>query len=180
MRRAVARILMSVLVIAAAAAGGAAIGQAQPTPAEPSILPALLVEVRGLRAAMEQMASAGPRVQLALGRVQLQEQRIGNQIRRLDAVRASLAPAQKELDALAERLKGLAEALNEPGIDAETRRGREGEFRALKTEWSRVNTDVQRLSAEETVLVQDIAAEQNRWTEFNQRLEELERALARR
>ena len=32
-------------------------------------LPALLVEVRGLRAAMEQMASAGPRVQLALGRV---------------------------------------------------------------------------------------------------------------
>ena len=44
--------------------------------AEPDVLNALLAEVRGLRAAMEQMSSAGPRVQLALGRLQLQEQRV--------------------------------------------------------------------------------------------------------
>ena len=37
------------------------------------IMPALLQEVRGLRVAMEQMTSAGARVQLALGRLQLQE-----------------------------------------------------------------------------------------------------------
>jgi hypothetical protein len=39
---------------------------------------------------------------------------------------------------------------------------------------------VQRLLTEESLLTQDISSEQNRWTEFNQRLEELERALARR
>ena len=43
--------------------------------AEPNqdVLAQLLVEIRGLRATMEQMGSAGPRVQLALGRIQLQE-----------------------------------------------------------------------------------------------------------
>jgi hypothetical protein len=39
---------------------------------------ALLREVDGLRVAMEQKASAGPRVQLAIKRLQLQEQRVNN------------------------------------------------------------------------------------------------------
>ncbi len=39
---------------------------------------------------------------------------------------------------------------------------------------------MQRVTAEETLLTQDIAAEQNRWSDFNQRLEEIERGLDRR
>src|SRR3954465_8684292 len=39
--------------------------QTAPAPRE-DVLAALLIEVRGLRVAMEQMAAAGPRVQLAL------------------------------------------------------------------------------------------------------------------
>src|SRR5687767_14532699 len=61
------------------------------------VLSALLVEVRGLRAAMEQMASAGPRVQLALGRLQLQEQRLNTLVRRLEGVRDQLAQAQRQM-----------------------------------------------------------------------------------
>ena len=76
---------------------------------QPDVLNALLVEVRGLRSAMEQLAAAGPRVQLTMGRLQLQEQRI-----------------------------------NTP------------------------------------TLGQEIAAEQGRWAEINQRLDELDRALSRR
>src|SRR5437762_13620444 len=53
-------------------------------PKQEEVLPALLVEVRGLRAAIEQLASAGPRVQLALGRVQLQEQRVNALMRRIE------------------------------------------------------------------------------------------------
>jgi hypothetical protein len=41
------------------------------------------------------------------------------------------------------------------------------------------HAEVQRLTAEETFLTPDIAAEQNRWSDFNQRLEELDRALGR-
>jgi hypothetical protein len=50
------------------------------------VLPALLVEVRGLRAAMEQMASAGPRIQLFVSRLQLQEARVNAMARRLDEI----------------------------------------------------------------------------------------------
>src|SRR5687768_1218085 len=66
-------------------------------PQEPDVLSALLAEVRGLRQAMEQMATAGPRVQLALGRLQLQEQRVNTMIRRLETVREAVAKAEREV-----------------------------------------------------------------------------------
>lgn len=73
---------------AGAVAGLAAMGQGVlgQAPAGPNadVLTQLLTEVRGLRAAMEHMASSGPRVQLALGRLQLQEQRIDSTLRRLE------------------------------------------------------------------------------------------------
>lgn len=56
-----------VALVIAAAAGGPFVVRAQQATTPPDVLVGLLVEVRGLRAAMEQMASAGPRVQLALG-----------------------------------------------------------------------------------------------------------------
>ena len=57
--------LLAVCALRTPLAGQAAVTSNQDT------LAALLVEVRGLRAAMEQMASAGPRVQLAFGRLQM-------------------------------------------------------------------------------------------------------------
>src|SRR5688500_6840635 len=62
----------------------------------PGILPALLEEVRGLRTALEQMSTAGPRVQLALGRLQLQEARMNTTIKRADDARTRLAQLQRE------------------------------------------------------------------------------------
>ena len=78
--------------------------RAAQAPRTDDVLPALLVEVKGLRAAMEQMAGAGPRVQLFVGRLQLQEGRITGMIRRLDTVRDQLVTARREL----EGLKGAA------------------------------------------------------------------------
>src|SRR5688500_4851523 len=77
---------------------------ATPAPARDDVLNALLAEVRGLRAAMEQMASAGPRVQLLASRLQLQETRINNMIRRLDEVRDRTAAARREHDNVQEQL----------------------------------------------------------------------------
>jgi hypothetical protein len=42
------------------------------------------------------------------------------------------------------------------------------------------STQLERLQNEEHSLGQEIAAEQGRWAEINQRLEELDRALSRR
>jgi len=168
------------ILVAAAAMGGSLVARAQPAAAQPDVLNALLTEVRGLRAAMEAMASAGPRVQLLLGRVQLQEQRILNQTRRLDAVTANLAAARRQLVPLTERVKALTEDLKDPNRTPGDIKGTEYELSKVKPEWTLVNAEVQRLAAEESYLTQDLAGEQNRWTDFNQKLEELERALARR
>src|SRR3954469_25321471 len=62
------------------------------------VLPALLVEVKGLRAAMEQMAAGSTQAQLLVGRLQLQEGRVTSMIRRLDTVRDNLAAARTQYD----------------------------------------------------------------------------------
>lgn len=148
-------------------------------PDSAGILPALLVEVRGLRAAMEQMASAGPRVQLALGRLQLQEQRLSMLLMKQDAARASLASMQQQLAQQQGRLADIEN--NDKEIpDPNERRQAEQMIIVMKREIATTASEIQRLTAEESSISADVASEQARWNEFNQRLEELERALGRR
>ena len=91
-------VIAAALVAAAANLSGQSTAPtARPPDAGEQVLNALLIEVRGLRAAMEQMASAGPRVQLFASRLQLQETRINNMIRRLDTVRDRIGEAQQEI-----------------------------------------------------------------------------------
>jgi predicted nucleic acid-binding Zn-ribbon protein len=143
---------------------------------QPGILPALLVEVRGLRTAIEQMASAGPRVQLALGRLQLQEQRLNTLIMKLDATREKLANSQRQASQHQWQLTRLETAAKE-APNAEEREQANHMLTVLKGEIADSQTDMQRLTAEEASTASEIASEQNRWSEFNTRLEELERSL---
>jgi hypothetical protein len=160
--------------------GGALVAahQAQPA-AQPDVLPALLEEVRGLRAAMEQMASAGPRIQLFTSRLQLQEARINNMIRRLDAVRDSREGAQRELAHAQEQQRQAEQALA-----AGTGPIPHDELAAVigqaKREATEGKSRVARLTAEENQLTGDIATEQARWTEINGRLDDLEKLLSSR
>ena len=178
MKRTTSRSLVFAFVVAALASGGSLAGWEQTAPA-PDGTECSSTEVRGLRAALEQMATAGPRVQLALGRLQLQEQRIANQVRRLDSVRATLLAAQKELEPLEQLAREVTETIRDYP-NSEGRREDERKLAGIKAEMAKRQVEVQRLVNEESLLTQDISAEQNRWTEFNQQLEELERALARR
>jgi chromosome segregation ATPase len=170
------------LVLAVAATlTGAVVSARQTSPAKnDEVLPALLAEVKGLRAAMEQMASAGPRVQLFVGRLQLQEARITSMARRLDTVRDSLAGAQAHYENTRQRFKELQSAMAENREGLPPRAELESLLANLRSEMSAAKTAVDRLTAEEAQLVQDLTVEQGRWTEINQRLDELERALIKR
>ena len=154
---------------------------APPGAAQPDIMPALLEEVRGLRAALEQMTSAGPRVQLALGRLQLQEQRLTSTIKRLDEVRTRLAEVQRQQADMQQQVAALDSALKDgnrgASADGPPREELEHILATRRRELAQVNTEVQRLSAEESAVATDATNEQARWTEYNQRLEDLERAL---
>ena len=146
------------------------------------VLPALLTEVRGLRAAMEQMASAGPQVQLAIGRLQLQEQRVNTLLRRLDDVRANVSRIEGEVEQQRQRQGSLEQALQ----SADEKPGKPGrleiedQLKATRTEIARGEADLLRFQAEEGTTTQQVALEQGRWTDINQRLDELEKALTRR
>lgn len=180
MRTLVSRAWLLAAALALSAMTVAAAAQAARPQSNDEILPALLTEVRGLRAAMEQMASAGPRVELALGRLQLQEQRINTMLRRLESVRDSLSGAEREAGEHQERLRYAERALadsNTPVTERESLAGHLPEFKRLA---ATTVAEVRRLQAEEAHLQQQIATEQGRWSDINRQLEELERALARR
>jgi outer membrane protein assembly factor BamD (BamD/ComL family) len=81
--------------------------------------------------------------------LQLQEQRIGNQIRRLDAVKASLVAAQKELEPLERQTKELAQTIRD-FPNSQGRPDAERELAQTKADLARRHTEVQRLIAEET------------------------------
>jgi hypothetical protein len=185
-----ARGLVPILaIVITAGALGRVSGQAIPAAATPvdhrvsaadrsdDVLPALLVEVKGLRTAMEQLASAGPRVQLFVSRLQLQEGRIAGMVRRLDTVRDTLAGARREL----EQIKGVQKMM-EGGGEPQAPGGEKEDFGPMlvgvRKQVAAAQANVDRLVAEETQLTQDVAAEQSRWVEISQRLDELERALA--
>jgi chromosome segregation ATPase len=158
---------------------GTTTGGQTPQPATQDTLSALLVEVRGLRSAMEQMASAGPRIQLAMGRLQLQEQRINTLGRRADSVRDALVGAHKRVGELQDRVVDLQRGL-ERTRDPEHRSEIENVLPSLRQELARAAADLQRLQSEESEAASQLASEQARWTDINQRLEELDRALTRR
>ena len=144
------------------------------------IMPALLEEVRGLRASLEQMSSAGARVQLALGRLQLQEGRLNASLKRQDEVRQRLAEALKQQTEMQQQVAGLDRELKEQARrtgEGPTQEQIEGMRAHQRQQLAMVSADVQRLTAEEATIATDIANEQARWIEFNQRLEDLERTL---
>jgi chromosome segregation ATPase len=167
-------------VISAAAIGLIAVGMSwRPTAAQATrnddVLPALLTEVKGLRAAMEQMASSNAQAQLLVGRLQLQEGRMTGMIRRLDTVRDSLAGAKRAY----EQIRGPMQMLSDKSDQADEQE-RQGVLGGLKAQLNAAKAEVDRLTAEEAQLTGDLNAEQARWVAINQRLDELERALGKR
>jgi hypothetical protein len=162
---------------AQAPAAAAGVERRAGAPAD-DVLPALLTEVRGLRAAMEQMASGSTQAQVLIGRLQLQEGRITSMVRRVDAVRDSLVTARREYDQIQGALKMLGQ--DHEGAADVPQEDKNSLFAGLTAQVAAAKANVDRLTAEEMQLTADITAEQQRWIAINARLDELERSLAKR
>lgn len=145
---------------------------------DPDVLGALLVEVRGLRGAIEQMSSASARVQLAMGRLQLNEQRITTYMRRLDDIRDRRPPAELDVQKRQREVDAFVEAIRQSGRPPSP--DVEEELKRVKGELAEARAYLLRLQTEEAQLSRDIATEQDRWAEINRTLEELDRVLTRR
>jgi hypothetical protein len=147
---------------------------------------ALLTEVRALRTTIALAVGAGASGQLALGRLQLQEQRVNALMTRLDTTREKLAESQREALQRREGCKSIETALTSPatsplfhGEYMPSREDLEQMLTACQAETAAAASETQRLSAEEAVLAADLLTEQSRWSDLNRRLEEIELALSR-
>lgn len=160
--------------------GGALAAQGTKPQQDPDVLSALLVEVRGLRQAMEQIGTSGARVQLSLGRLQLQEQRVNNTIRRLEAVRDSRAEAEKGNTSMLAQIASFESMFKQGNKELPADNPLGVMLATAKKAFSANEAEVQRLQQEEALLEQQISLEQGRWSEINRALEELERALMKR
>ena len=163
-------LLAGLIVVAAAAVGG----QAQRPPAS---LDDVVNEVRALRADLRQTTRTSTQMQLLTARLSLQEQRIAVLANQRNDVSARLA-IETRLRADAERQTQIFEENRtrnqEVGVSREEL---EAQSRFFKQSFD-VHRDAERqLHTQESQLAAEIANEQNRWTDFNNRLDELERSL---
>ena len=165
----------ALFALGALAVAGVASGQAQRPDAT---LDELVVEVQALRAEMNQAAAASIRAQLLVGRLQMEDQRISGVVRELEAVQADLAAhAQTRVEA-ATRLRTMEEAVL--GATNDVREEATRQLTAARAAAQQVDRRQQTLKRRESALAKELEADQARWQDINERLENFEQSMAAR
>ena len=139
---------------------------------------ALLSEVRLLRQAIEALAGNGSRIQLAFGRLQLQEQRTTASVRRLTDARSALASHMVSMGAVTNRVAELESA--SPSATGDALKAMQDMLAHYKREAGRLEAERVRLATEESDAAQALSMEQSRWSDLNRQVEEIERLLMQR
>jgi hypothetical protein len=151
-----------------------------PRAGAPTTDSALVVEIRGLRADLNQALGANIRAQLLVGRLQLQEQRINVLSGQLADARRALVEVEAGQLRPSTEVKSLEEALRDGSLPAGAERDVPIMISRLKAQLAQAQREEQRLRAQETELAAQVDAESSRWSFFNERLDEIERTLSAR
>ena len=137
----------------------------------------ILQEVRLLRQAIENFGRANAVAQISLGRLNIQEQRMIAAARQRETIGLQLSQVTARLEQSAKEAK----ALEELDLSGRNREQREDYARAVRNyehEAASLELRQQKLAVDEAEAAQHLALEQARWAELNQRLDDLERAMA--
>ena len=163
-------IALGLLVAAAVAASG----QSQRPPAT---LDDLLSELRGLRADLRQTTRASTQMQLLTARLQLQEQRLAVLSNQRNDVMARLtvetrlrSDSERQVQTFQEE-RSRNEDVGVPRAELENMR------KMFQQQFESHRAAERELQGQESQIETEIANERNRWQDFNNRLDELERSL---
>jgi hypothetical protein len=163
--------LVSSLAMALAFAGQNPAPQPDPLSSQ-----AIVQELRLLREAVEGVLASSVRVQLLMGRLQLQEARIQALVRQGAEIESQLAGMEGERQALSNQRRML-EKVPDQTVDPAERDFAAQQLASLADRLKQIDNRHNSLLAEQASVQQLVAAEQARWGDFNNRLEELERLL---
>lgn len=159
------------------AAAMLAVLSGQQAPAAPDAVREVVQELRALRDTVERVLSANARLQLLMGRLQLQEVRIQTLSRQATEIDSRLAGLASERNSLVQQRL----LLQREGDQTTDPREREMVRELLATSGEQLKELDARhaaMLAEQANIQQLIASEQSRWGDFNARLEEFDRLLA--
>ena len=164
----------TVLVVGfvALVAGAAASGQSGSPPVDPTV-----AELRAMRADLNERLEANIRVQLLLGRLQLQEQRTNTVVRQLSEVQEKMRVHDQTKTQVEAGLKMFGDLkVDDPGDPDDV-----PFFLApLKAQIEQLAKTDAELKLQQSELTTALGQEQARWAAFNTKLEELERLFERR
>ena len=162
----------AIVAIGVLSASGPPTTQAQSTAGSSS--DQLLAEVRQLRSEIKQAADSSIRAQLFVARLQLQEQRVNAAGQQLMDVQSRLTAVRQQQDGVRQRLTATEEgqALLRPEDRSDD------QSRALRLQIEQLQARIDDLRSQETTLSAAVASGQARWTEFNERLDALERSIS--
>jgi chromosome segregation ATPase len=149
---------------------------AQATPLPPPTGDSIVQEVRLLRQAVERQSRGSARVQLLVGRLAIQDQRVARAqgaFDRLEDEAFTFEPQRRRIDA---EVRDLARAVEQEADDAR-RAELEGKLRAARARSAELAQAASQLESRRSRARQSMAAEQARYQELDARLIELEREL---
>jgi predicted nucleic acid-binding Zn-ribbon protein len=144
-------------------------------PAAPT-LETLLKEVHQLRLTMERSSQVAPRIQIAVERLKLQQDKVGRTAQQLDDLRREVERGRLEQPKYQQRLQAIENETNQ-AADPAQRRHLEEATKEFKLEAEQREKSLQQMQAREGELTGQLQTEQNRLTELNDRLDQIERAL---
>lgn len=143
---------------------------------DPPTMTQLLQEVRALRLAIERSTVAGTRAQLLLGRLQMQEARLATLGHQVQEARSRLLEIQRNRENTMSQIKQMTDAVDRATPDE--RRAIEERLEQMKRAIKDMQPRERDFQSEYDGLTQALSADEARWVDFNQRLEDLERSLA--
>jgi hypothetical protein len=137
----------------------------------------LVAEIRGLRADLNHALTGSIRAQLLVARLQLQEQRVNTVQALLADARRLLSANEEEQTTVAAELRNTQEALRTKSFERAERTEAEEIAAQMEAQLVRTQTEALQLRAREAELSSQLASEQGRWIDFNERLNEIDRSL---
>jgi chromosome segregation ATPase len=155
----------------------AARAQSPPAPSDSSVIQALLSEVHQLRIAIERSNTIGPRIQLAVERVKLQQQIVSRLSDQLEGVRRDLERYQADVTRLVAGIKVLESDLLQ-AADPAARSNVEHNLTELKPRLEQMQKFEESLHVREADLSARLQTEHATLDGLNDRLSQIERALS--
>lgn len=148
---------------------------AQQTAPDPALLQTLISEIRQLRMSIDRSANLLPKMQLAVSRLQNQQERVDRRERELQGIRNQISEQTMAATRFQEMVKQFEEKAR-VAQDPATRKNAEDSLDSMKMAMKQQTSQEQRNRVLESEALAQLRSEQDKLHELEQQLDRLDKA----